>query len=156
MMDGTQVNVDITAPGAIIALALMFLKSESDLVVSRLSIPCTRFNLQYVRPDFIMLRVIAQNLIMWSRVHPSKDWIQSQIPEIVQNGINGLGDEMGDVDEMDAEAFVQAQVNIVVGSCISIGRLSFVQTNKVIHVPFCLFRLPLLPSVMILVLGLAS
>ncbi|XP_057490877.1 anaphase-promoting complex subunit 1-like [Actinidia eriantha] len=72
MMDGTQVNVDITAPGAIIALALMFLKSESDLVVSRLSIPCTRFNLQYVKPDFIMLRVIAQNLIMWSRVHPSK------------------------------------------------------------------------------------
>lgn len=29
---------------------------------------------------------------------------------------------MGDVDEMDAEAFVQAYVNIVVGSCISIGR----------------------------------
>ncbi|XP_057499066.1 anaphase-promoting complex subunit 1-like isoform X2 [Actinidia eriantha] len=69
MMDGTQVNVDITAPGAIIALALMFLKSETDLVVSRLSIPCTRFNLQYVRPDFIMLRVIAPNLIMWSRQH---------------------------------------------------------------------------------------
>ncbi|GFY82115.1 E3 ubiquitin ligase [Actinidia rufa] len=104
-------------------------QSESDLVVSRLSIPCTRFNLQYVRPDFIMLRVIAQNLIMWSRVHPSKDWIQSQIPEIVQNGINGLGDEMGDVDEMDAEAFVQAYVNIVVGSCISIG-LRFAGTKN--------------------------
>lgn len=58
------------------------------------------------------------------RVHPSKDWIQSQIPEIVQNVIGGLGDEMGDVDEMDAEAFVQAYVNIVVGSCISIGRWS--------------------------------
>ena len=26
MMDGTTVNVDVTAPGAIIALALMFLK----------------------------------------------------------------------------------------------------------------------------------
>jgi len=26
MMDGTAVNVDVTAPGAIIALALMFLK----------------------------------------------------------------------------------------------------------------------------------
>ena len=102
---------------------------------------------------------LLSNLLIYfvfCRVHPSKDWIQSQIPEIVQNGINGLGAEMGDVDEMDAEAFVQAQVNIVVGSCISIGRLSFVQTNKVIHVPFCLFRLPLLPSVMILVLGLAS
>ncbi|XP_058181037.1 anaphase-promoting complex subunit 1 isoform X3 [Rhododendron vialii] len=129
MMDGTPVNVDVTAPGAIIALALMFLKSESELVFSRLSIPCTHFDLQYVRPDFIMLRVIARNLIMWSRVHPSKDWIQSQIPEIVQSGIRGLGDEMGDVDEMDAEAFVQAYVNIVVGSCISIG-LRFAGTKN--------------------------
>lgn len=65
-------------------------------------------------------------------MHPSKDWVQSQIPEIVQSGIRGLGDEMGDVDEMDAEAFVQAYVNIVVGSCISIGRPSSVLIYKAI------------------------
>ncbi|CAL5412771.1 unnamed protein product [Camellia sinensis] len=121
MMDGTPVNVDVTAPGAIIALALMYLKTESEVIVSRLSIPCTHFQLQYVRPDFIMLRVIARNLIMWSRVHPSEDWIQSQIPEIIQNGVKRLGDEMGDIDETDAEAFVQAYVNIVAGACISLG-----------------------------------
>ncbi|KAF7130437.1 hypothetical protein RHSIM_Rhsim10G0095300 [Rhododendron simsii] len=129
MMDGMPVNVDVTARGTIMALALMFLKSESELVFYRLSIPRTHFELQYVKPDFIMLRVIARNLIMWSRVHPSKDWIQSQIPEIVQNGIRGLGDEVVDVDEMDAEAFVQAYVNIVVGSCISIG-LRFAGTEN--------------------------
>lgn len=28
MMDGTQVNIDVTAPGATIALALIFLKVE--------------------------------------------------------------------------------------------------------------------------------
>lgn len=39
---------------------------------------------------------------------------------------------MGDVDEMDAEAFVQAYVNIVVGSCISIGRPSSVLIYKAI------------------------
>uniref|UniRef100_A0A5B7B7B0 Putative anaphase-promoting complex subunit 1 isoform X2 n=1 Tax=Davidia involucrata TaxID=16924 RepID=A0A5B7B7B0_DAVIN len=129
MMDGTAVNVDVTAPGAIIALALIFLKTESEAMVSRLSIPRTKFELQYVRPDFIMLRVIARNLIMWSRVHPSKDWIQSQIPEIVHNGVKGLGDEMGDIDEMDAEAFVQAYVNIVTGACISLG-LRFAGTRN--------------------------
>jgi anaphase-promoting complex subunit 1 len=26
MMDGTQINVDVTAPGAVIALALIFMK----------------------------------------------------------------------------------------------------------------------------------
>ncbi|GMI87289.1 pollen calcium-binding protein 1, EMBRYO DEFECTIVE 2771, anaphase promoting complex 1 [Hibiscus trionum] len=121
MMDGTTVNVDVTAPGAMIALALMFLKSESEVIVSRLTIPQTHFDLQYVRPDFIMLRVIARNLIMWGRIHPSKDWIQSQIPDIVKNGVKGLGDDTMDIDEMDAETIVQAYVNIVAGACISLG-----------------------------------
>lgn len=48
-------------------VSTLTLQSESELVFSRLSIPCTHFDLQYVRPDFIMLRVIARNLIMWSR-----------------------------------------------------------------------------------------
>ncbi|KAM7271463.1 hypothetical protein ACFE04_030677 [Oxalis oulophora] len=121
MMEGSTVNVDVTAPGAIIALALMFLKTESEAVVSRLCVPNTRFDLQYVRPDFIMLRVIARNLIMWNRVCPSKDWIQSQIPEIIQRGVKGLKDDMSDLDDMDAESFVQAYVNIVAGACISLG-----------------------------------
>lgn len=48
-------------------LASQSLQTESSLLVSRLSIPCTHFDLQYVRPDFIMLRIIARNLIMWNR-----------------------------------------------------------------------------------------
>ncbi|XP_054788723.1 anaphase-promoting complex subunit 1 isoform X4 [Prosopis cineraria] len=121
MMDGTTVNIDVTAPGATIALALMFLKTGSEAIVSRLSIPNTRFELQYVRPDFIMLRVIARNLIMWSSVHPSKDWVESLIPQIVRNGVEVLGDDVNDIDDMDAEAFVQAYVNVVAGACISLG-----------------------------------
>ncbi|KAJ4825076.1 hypothetical protein Tsubulata_040463 [Turnera subulata] len=126
MMDGAVVNVDVTAPGAIIALALMFLKTESEAIVSRISIPQTHFDLQYVRPDFIMLRIIARNLIMWSRVHPSSDWIESQIPEIIKTGVSGLREH---VDEMDAETIVQAYVNIVAGSCISLG-LRFAGTKN--------------------------
>ncbi|XP_061351686.1 anaphase-promoting complex subunit 1 [Gastrolobium bilobum] len=121
MMDGITVNIDVTAPGATIALALMFLKTESEAIVSRLSIPNTCFDLQYVRPDFIMLRVIARNLIMWSRVHPSKDWVWSQIPEIVRFHVERLGGDGYDIDDLDAEAFMQAYVNIVAGACISLG-----------------------------------
>ncbi|MED6170431.1 hypothetical protein PIB30_030855 [Stylosanthes scabra] len=121
MMDGTTINIDVTAPGATVALALMFLKTESEAIVSRLPIPNTYFDLQYVRPDFIMLRVIARNLIMWSRVHPSKDWVLSQIPQVVKCGVEGLGGDGDDVDDMDAEAFVQAYVNVVAGACISLG-----------------------------------
>ncbi|KAJ8769461.1 hypothetical protein K2173_002951 [Erythroxylum novogranatense] len=121
MMDGTAVNVDVTAPGAIISLALMFLKTESETIVSRLPLPQTNFDLQFVRPHFIMLCIIAKNLIMWSRIHPSKDWIESQIPEIIKTGINRVGDDNYDFDEIEAETFVQAYVNIVAGACISLG-----------------------------------
>ncbi|KAJ0235224.1 Anaphase-promoting complex subunit 1 [Hirschfeldia incana] len=119
--DGSTSNVDITAPGAIIALALMYLKTESEVIFSKLSIPQTHYELQCVRPDFIMLRVIARNLIMWSRIRPTCDWIQSQVPEVVKNGISHLQDDMDDTYEVDVEALVQAYVNIVAGACISLG-----------------------------------
>ncbi|XP_010067541.2 anaphase-promoting complex subunit 1 isoform X5 [Eucalyptus grandis] len=121
MMDTAAFNVDVTAPGAIVALALMFLKTESEVILSRLSIPCTQFDLQYVRPDFIMLRVIARNMIMWSRVHPSKNWIESQVPEIVKIGVEGLREDVENLMETDVEALVQAYINIVAGACISLG-----------------------------------
>ncbi|CAM0955935.1 unnamed protein product [Alopecurus aequalis] len=121
MMDGTQINVDVTAPGAIIALALIFLKAESDEVAARLGIPNTHFDLQYVRPDFVMLRVIARNLILWSRIQPSIDWIGSQIPESIKFGVLHMSEGTIDCDEFDAEALFQAYVNIVTGACIAIG-----------------------------------
>lgn len=57
------------------------------------------------------------------RVYPSKDWVQSQIPDIVKNGVECLGDDTIDIDGLDAEAFVQAYIHIVAGSCISLGRI---------------------------------
>lgn len=121
MLEGTQINVDVTAPGSTIALALIFLKTESEVVASRLHIPATHFELQYLRPDFIMLRIIARSLIMWSRICPSKDWIDSLVPAIVNLGIMKLTNEANCNDEFDGQALVQAYVNIVTGACISIG-----------------------------------
>ncbi|KAF2560548.1 hypothetical protein F2Q70_00014078 [Brassica cretica] len=119
--DGSTANVNITAPGATIALALMYLKTDSEVIFSKLSIPQTHYELECVRPDFIMLRVIARNLIMWSRIRPTSDWIQSQVPEFVKNGVSRLQDDMDDMYEVDVEALVQAYVNIVAGACISLG-----------------------------------
>ncbi|CAN6838494.1 unnamed protein product [Brassica oleracea] len=128
--DGSTANVNITAPGATIALALMYLKTDSEVIFSKLSIPQTHYELECVRPDFIMLRVIARNLIMWSRIRPTSDWIQSQVPEFVKNGVSRLQDDMDDMYEVDIEALVQAYVNIVAGACISLG-LRFAGTRDV-------------------------
>lgn len=59
--------------------------------------------------------------------------MQSQVPEVVRNGIECLGNEMDDIYEMDAEAFVQAYVNIIVGACISLGKAFFWWIMKVVR-----------------------
>jgi len=40
--------------------------------------------LEYVRPDFLTLRVIAKALILWDDVNPTKEWITQQIPLVVR------------------------------------------------------------------------
>ncbi|EEE63377.1 hypothetical protein OsJ_18189 [Oryza sativa Japonica Group] len=121
MMEGAQINVDVTAPGAIIALALIFLKAESEEIAARLSVPNSHFDLQYVRPDFVMLRIVARNLILWNRIQPTKDWVESQVPSFVNFGVSNTSQEAMDSDELDSEALFQAYVNIVTGACIALG-----------------------------------
>uniref|UniRef100_A0A0E0DQC7 Anaphase-promoting complex subunit 1 n=1 Tax=Oryza meridionalis TaxID=40149 RepID=A0A0E0DQC7_9ORYZ len=121
MMEGAQINVDVTAPGAIIALALIFLKAESEEIAARLSVPNSHFDLQYVRPDFVMLRIVARNLILWNRIQPTKDWVESQVPAFVNFGVSNTSQEAMDSDELDSEALFQAYVNIVTGACIALG-----------------------------------
>lgn len=41
--------------------------------------------LEYVRPDFLSLRVIAKALILWDDVQPTKQWIQAQLPQVVRD-----------------------------------------------------------------------
>uniref|UniRef100_A0A0E0L1D6 Anaphase-promoting complex subunit 1 n=1 Tax=Oryza punctata TaxID=4537 RepID=A0A0E0L1D6_ORYPU len=121
MMEGAQINVDVTAPGAIIALALIFLKAESEEIAARLSVPNSHFDLQYVRPDFVMLRIVARNLILWNRIQPTKDWVESQVPAFVKFGVSNTSQETMESDELDSEALFQAYVNIVTGACIALG-----------------------------------
>lgn len=51
-----MINVGVTAAGATVALGLMFLKTDNESVAQRLAVPETHFLLDYVRPDYILLR----------------------------------------------------------------------------------------------------
>ncbi|KAJ3688112.1 hypothetical protein LUZ61_017276 [Rhynchospora tenuis] len=121
IIDGKQVNFYVTAPGATIALALIFLKTESEEIAKRLYIPTTHFDLQYVRPDFIMLRIIARSLIMWNRVQPSREWVESQVPEFIRVVISKSQDDSFNAEECEIEDVCQAYVNIITGACFSLG-----------------------------------
>lgn len=148
--EGVMVNVDVTAPGSTLALGLMFMKSNNGAVASRLSIPDTHFLLDYVRPDFVLLRVVSRSLIMWDSVEPTEEWVESLIPKIVGDNVEALvqskateakkssaEEKMEEVfpekleksesnvkeqtQDVDYQAIRQAYCNIVAGACLAIG-----------------------------------
>ncbi|KAK3245121.1 hypothetical protein CYMTET_45294 [Cymbomonas tetramitiformis] len=133
-MEGDMVNLDVTSPAATLALGLMFLKTNDVAVAGRLSIPDTQFALDYVRPDFILLRLTARSLILWDAIRPTKEWVEAQLPELLQGALDG-GDEAtararmmrgargvrAAEDDIDREALAQAHANALAGACMSLG-----------------------------------
>jgi len=126
--EGELGNVAVTAPGATLALGLMFMRTNNTAVAARLSTPDTHFLLEYVRPDFILLRVLCRNLILWDSIHPSIDWIRAQIPDIVKANVQDLfAGRVPDLEakvhnpDIDFEALRQSELNIIAGAASSMG-----------------------------------
>ena len=60
MREGDTINIDVTGPGATLALGLMFFDSGNESVAEWMEAPPTQHLLEFVRPDFLMLRAIAK------------------------------------------------------------------------------------------------
>ncbi|CEP13336.1 hypothetical protein [Parasitella parasitica] len=111
----SSINLDVTSPGATIALALMYLKTENSRVAEGIELLETRPYLNYVRPDFLLLRVIAKNLIMWRTIQATEDWIDAQLPDFFKDMVSDSN------SSMDVEVPKQAMYNIICGACLCIG-----------------------------------
>lgn len=127
--EGDQINIDVTAPGSTLALGLMFFGSGNQAVADWMKPPETMFLLDFVRPDLLLLRVIARGLIMWNSVEPSTEWINSQISKTLTDIIKKRPDPDNDPYDMDHEAICQAYCNIVTGAAMVIG-LRFAGTEN--------------------------
>ena len=68
MKEGDAVNVNITNPGATLALGLMFHKTGNKAVSEWMKPPETQLMLDFIRPDFLLLRTLARGLILWEEV----------------------------------------------------------------------------------------
>lgn len=132
--EGDSINTDVTSPGATLALGLIYMKSGNKTIASALALPDTHFLLEYVRPDFLMLRVIARALILWDDVRPSKAWIKSQTPQAVEMAYEKMrtmaqtmsqqsnnSTSVDDDREFDRQAIRLIHTHIVAGSCFAIG-----------------------------------
>lgn len=104
--EGDSVNIDVTAPGATLALGLMFLQTNNRAVANWLMPPDTTYLLDFVRPDILLLRIIARGLILWSDIQPSKKWLNEQIPSILRFDLK-RGPPIDESQHIDDEAYCQ-------------------------------------------------
>lgn len=72
MLEGSIVNVAVTSPAATLAMGLVFLKTNDAAAAGRIVVPSTYHALDTVRPDLLLLRVVARSLILWDSVEPTK------------------------------------------------------------------------------------
>eukprot|EP00931_Biecheleriopsis_adriatica_P048438 TRINITY_DN27985_c0_g1_i1.p1 TRINITY_DN27985_c0_g1~~TRINITY_DN27985_c0_g1_i1.p1 ORF type:complete len:2002 (+),score=397.11 TRINITY_DN27985_c0_g1_i1:758-6007(+) len=123
------INISITSPAGCIALALIFLRTNCESVSSRIVIPQNVFQLDYIRPDFAMLRLLARNLIMWDSVEASEEWLQRQIPSFLSQ-LELIGEEQDKaVADIDWLLVGQTKASLIAGACLALG-LRFAGTSN--------------------------
>ncbi|EAT76855.2 hypothetical protein SNOG_15760 [Parastagonospora nodorum SN15] len=72
--------LDQATAGAVIAIALVFMKTHDKMVANKIDIPDTLPQFDYVRPDIFLLRTLAKHLIMWDKIDANDDWIKANLP----------------------------------------------------------------------------
>ena len=84
-------------------------------IASAIALPDTHFLLEYVRPDFLSLRVIAKALILWDDVKPTKEWIEEQLPQVVRGAYKQMQSKMKTAtdfgDMLDVEEGSESSMN---------------------------------------------
>jgi anaphase-promoting complex subunit 1 len=76
-----QVHIlDRSTAAAVVAIALIYMKSEDHIVARKIDVPDAALQFDYIRPDILLLRTVAKHLILWSKIEPSHEWIRENLP----------------------------------------------------------------------------
>ena len=73
-------NSSVATPGALMALSLIYLKSNDASMAKKLELPTTAHLMAYIRPDVQLLRVVTKQCIMWESIGKDEAWLRSQVP----------------------------------------------------------------------------
>ncbi|XP_076016530.1 anaphase-promoting complex subunit 1 isoform X2 [Genypterus blacodes] len=112
--EGDTINVDVTCPGATLALAMIYLKTNNRSIADWLKAPDTMFLLDFIKPEFLLLRTLARCIIMWDDILPSTEWVKSNVPQIMRVNIASS-------DDVNIETLAQAHDYIIAGACMAVG-----------------------------------
>lgn len=109
----------IASLGSLLALGLMYLKTNNEIVAGRMNLLSRNIINANSHKDVMLYTVLCRSLIMWDKVKPTIDWVQSNVPrehrrhlsEIVENTKN---DNTG-IHYNDTVLY------IISGACLAIG-----------------------------------
>ncbi|CAK4034225.1 Negative regulator of mitosis [Lecanosticta acicola] len=89
---------DRATAGAVVAVALVFMKTGDRAIARKIDIPDTQAQFDQVRPDILMLRAMAKQIILWDEIQAGggkeqtfvdrnlptcyKDWLHSTIERV--------------------------------------------------------------------------
>uniref|UniRef100_A0A8C8SQU8 Anaphase-promoting complex subunit 1 n=1 Tax=Pelusios castaneus TaxID=367368 RepID=A0A8C8SQU8_9SAUR len=84
--------------------------------------PDTMYLLDFVKPEFLLLRTLARCLILWDDILPNSKWVDSNVPQIIrQNSVSLHVTELPSSEDLNLETLAQAHVYIIAGACLSLG-----------------------------------
>jgi anaphase-promoting complex subunit 1 len=106
--------LDRASAGAVVAIAIIFMKTHDSALAAKIDIPDTIHQFDYVRPDVFLLRTVARHLIMWDHVQASFEWLEKCLPKAYRK--RARLDTVRQLSSEDMPFF-----NIVSGLCFSIG-----------------------------------
>lgn len=73
--EGNRVNTHVTAPAALMALAMLALMSNNQQLYHKITIPDTFQQLENTNPNLILMKIVCKNLIMWDSIGCTSDFI---------------------------------------------------------------------------------
>ena len=79
VLDRDFVDVHCTAPAAVLALTLMYLKTNSSEAAAWLKAPDTIQELCSMRPDVLLVRVTGHHLVLWDSISEREQWFLSHV-----------------------------------------------------------------------------
>lgn len=127
------VNTEIVSPGALLALALIFLKQNDRRLAERIIVPDTMYSLDRTRPSNVFLSVMARSLILWDSIDATKEWILESLPQILRarsksgqyDVFNLLGESslprQYKTSEYDTSSILHARAFAVAGACTAMA-----------------------------------
>lgn len=88
---------DKATAGAVVAIALVYMKSGDKAIARKIDIPDTEAQFDHVRPDMLMLRSMAKHVILWDSIVAQScedgvpGWIYNNMPNCYKAKLRNMG-----------------------------------------------------------------